>query len=103
MNELTMSLNDTISEFIAYGFERHGVGFGIVLFGTAMLISSGMIPWLSDRQKRGVRGYLDAQNDSRPPTKEEEFYHSNFLTFKAGIFIVALGVFFILFQPKLIF
>ncbi|TCV85480.1 MULTISPECIES: hypothetical protein [Methylomonas] len=98
-----MTLNDAISEFIAYGFVRHGVGFGIVLFGITILISSGMIPWLSDRQKRGVRGHLDAQNDSRPPTKEEKFYHSKFLTFKAGIFMVALGVFFILFQPKLIF
>jgi hypothetical protein len=98
-----MSRNDPIAKFLAYGFEHYGKGFGIVLFGITILISSRMIPWLSSRQKRGIKGYLDAQNESRPPTEEEEFYHSHYLTFKAGIFFVALGIFFILFQPKLSF
>jgi len=98
-----VSRNDAISEFIAYGFEHYGDGFGIVLFGITILISSGMIPWLSGRQKRGVKGYLDAQNDSRPPTIEEEYCHSHYLTFKAGIFFVVLGVFFYTFSTKLIF
>ena len=88
-----MSRNDTMIEFIAYGFEHYGEGFVIGLFGITILISFGMIPWLSNRQKRGVKGYLDAENDSRPPTTEEEFYHSHYLTFKAGIFFVALGLF----------
>lgn len=46
-----MSRNGTISGFIAYGFEHYGEGFGIVLLGITILIGSGMIPWLSDRQK----------------------------------------------------
>lgn len=98
-----MSRNDPIEKLFEYGFEHYGEGFGIILFGLVFLINSGMIPWLSDNQKKGIRGYLDAQNESRPPTKDEEFYHLKFLTFKAGIFFVALGLFFILFQPKLSF
>lgn len=93
-----MSRNKTIGEFIDYGFENYGEGFGIILFGIVLLINSGMIPWLSVRQRRGVKGYLDAQNESRPPTKEEEFYHVKFLTLKAGIFCIALGIFFIIFS-----
>lgn len=95
-----MSRSDPIAKFIAYGFEHYGEGFGIVLFGIILLINSGFCPWISKAQKRGVKGYLDAQSESRPPTRDEEFYHLKFVTLKAGIFFVALGVFFILFQPS---
>ncbi|MDD1621916.1 MAG: hypothetical protein LUQ11_10590 [Methylococcaceae bacterium] len=88
-----MSRIDPIAKFIDYGFEHYDGGFGIVLFGIIIIISSGMIPWLSASQKRGIKGYLDAEKDSRPPTTEEEFYHSHYLTFKTGIFFVLLGVF----------
>lgn len=93
-----MSSNDPIKEFIHYGFENYGEGFGIILFGTAILINSRFCPWISETQKKEVKGYYEAISESRPPTEDEKFFHMKALTSKVGIFFVALGIFFIIFN-----